>query len=78
MMRSRCQFITLWKDGKKTSNLSHKIGMEKSSIITYDKVILISIPLNEKELLLISAEPSANYFQITNKTFELLKDFKNP
>ena len=61
---------------EKTSNLSHKIGNEKSAIIAYDKVVLISIPLNEKELLLISVEPDADYFKITNKTRELLKDFK--
>ena len=60
---------------EKTSNLSHKIGNEKSSVIEYDKVVLISIPLNEKELLLISVEPNADYFKITNKTRDLIKDF---
>ena len=61
---------------EKTSNLSHRIGNEKISIIEYDKVVLISIPLNEKELLLISVEPDVDYFKIASKTRELLKDFK--
>lgn len=59
---------------EKTSNLSHKIGDEKSSIIEYDKVTLITIPFNKKELLLISTEPNADYIKIIDKTKELLKN----
>ena len=57
------------------SNLSHKIGNEQSSITKYDKVTLISIPLNEKELFLLSTEPNADYFEIIAKTSSLIKLF---
>jgi len=57
------------------SNLSHKIGSEKSSITKYDKVTLISIPLNKKELLLLSTEPNSDYFEIINKTTTLMKNY---
>jgi transcriptional regulator of heat shock response len=60
---------------EKTSNLSHKIGTEKSSVIEYDKVALITIPFNKKELLLISTEPGAEYSKIISKASEFLKEF---
>ena len=58
---------------EKTSNLSHKIGTEQSSVIEYEKVTLITIPFNKKELFLISTDPGANYSVIISKTKELLK-----
>ena len=57
------------------SNLAHKIGNEKSTITEYEKVTLISIPLNKKELLLLSTEPDADYFEIINKTNSLMKNY---
>ena len=57
------------------SNLSHKIGNEQSSITKYDEVTLISIPLSEKELFLLSTEPNADYFEIIAKTSSLMKLF---
>jgi len=57
------------------SNLSHKIGDEQSSITKYDKVTLISIPLNKKELFLLSTEPNADYFEIIKKTCSLMKNY---
>ena len=58
---------------EKTSNLSHKIGTEQSSVIEYEKVTLITIPFNKKELFLISTDPGANYSEIISKTKEYLK-----
>ena len=57
------------------SNLSYKIGNEKFSITEYDKVTLICIPLNEKELFLLSTEPDTDYFEIINKINSLMKNF---
>ena len=57
------------------SNLAYKIGNEKFSITEYEKVTLISIPLNEKELFFLSTEPKADYFKIINKTNSLLKNY---
>jgi len=54
-------------------HLSHRIGEEIYSITAYEKVKQIAIPLNEKDLLLISAETSANPIQIINHVLELIK-----
>lgn len=62
---------------EKTSNLSHKIGSEKSSVIEYDKVTLITIPFGKKELLLLSTEPGADYSTIIKKSSEYLKSFNS-
>ena len=58
---------------EKTSNLSYKIGEEKSSTIEYEKVTLITIPISKKEFLLISTEPDANYSEIINKVTEMIE-----
>jgi len=55
------------------SNLAHKLGKEQSSITKYEMVTMITIPLSGKELLLLSTEPSANYFEIINKTTSLME-----
>ena len=60
---------------EKTSNLSHKIGTEQSSVIEYEKVTLITIPFNKKELFLISADPGADYSEIVNETKKSLSEF---
>jgi len=57
------------------SNLSYKIGEEQSCITKFDNVTLISIPLNEKELFLLSTEPNADYFEIIKKTYSLMKNY---
>lgn len=46
------------------TNLAYKIGPEKSSITEYDKVTLITIPINSNELFLISTQPRADYLKI--------------
>lgn len=46
------------------TNLAYKIGHERSSITEYEKVTLISIPINANELVLISTEPRADYLKI--------------
>lgn len=56
-------------------NLEYKIGKEKTAVNEYDKVTLISIPINNEELFLVSSEPKSNYDDILTKTKLLLKDF---
>lgn len=46
------------------TNLAYKIGNEKSSITEFEKVTLITIPINSQELFLISTEPRAGYLKI--------------
>ena len=46
------------------TNLAYRIGFERSSITEYDKVTMISIPINSSDLFLISTEPRADYLKI--------------
>ena len=46
------------------TNLAYKIGHEMSSITEFNKVTMISIPMNSNELFLISTEPRADYLKI--------------
>jgi len=56
-------------------NLQYKIGNEKTSVNEYDRVTLISIPLDKNELYLVSSEPKPNYNDIIIKTKLLIEDF---
>ena len=55
-------------------NLSHRIGDAKYSITAYEKVNQITIPLDKKNLLLVSTEPSVKPLHIIDKIFELIKN----
>jgi hypothetical protein len=55
-------------------NLSHKIGKENTNISEFEKVTLISILLNDGNLLLLSSEPGANYMEIISKVKQLIPD----
>ena len=55
------------------TNLAYKIGREKSAINEFEKVTLISIPLNSNELFLISTEPRSNYVKIIDHVSSLLQ-----
>lgn len=46
------------------TNLAYKIGNETSSITEYEKVTMITIPINSSELFLISTESRADYLKI--------------
>ena len=55
-------------------NLAHKIGKEKTNITEFDKVTLISLLLNDGNLLLLSSEPGANYTEIISKVNQIIPD----
>ena len=55
-------------------NLAHKIGSEKTNITEFDKVTLISLLLNDGNLLLLSSEPGANYMEIISKVKQIIPD----
>jgi len=59
------------------SNLSHKIGKEKYSITEYEKVKQISLPFDDKNLILISAEPKSDHNKIIKTTLDLIKKTKS-
>lgn len=46
------------------TNLAYKIGSELSSITEYEKVTMISIPINSNDLFMISTEQRADYLKI--------------
>ena len=46
------------------TNLAYKIGNETAAITEYEKVTMISIPINSNELFLVSTEPRADYLAI--------------
>lgn len=52
---------------EKSKNLHHKIGLQKASIVEYDKVTLISIPLNNNDMFVASIEPLADYYSMILK-----------
>jgi hypothetical protein len=58
---------------EKAKNLHHKIGDQKASVVEYDKVTLISIPLNNSDLFVASIEPNEDYFKMILKIKPLLE-----
>ena len=59
---------------EKSKNLSHKIGNEKASAVEFDKVTLISIPLDNNNLFVSSMEPQEDYFQIISRMKPLIQN----
>jgi len=59
---------------EKSKNLSHKIGNETASAVEFDKVTLISIPLNHSNLFVASIEPKEDYFKIIMKMKPLIQN----
>ena len=59
------------------TNLAYKIGHERYSITEYEKVTMISIPINSQELFLISTEPRADYFTIIDNVHSILDSQKD-
>ncbi len=46
------------------TNLAYKIGNETASITEYEKVTMITVPINSSELFLVSTEPRADYLKV--------------
>ena len=54
------------------TNLAYKIGHERSSITEYEKVTMISVPINSNELFMVSTEPRADYLKIIDYIHSVL------
>ncbi len=63
---------SMW-EWEKSQNLSHELGFERSSVLEYDKVTLISIPIDNSNLLVASIEPNEDYFKIIMKIKPLIQ-----
>jgi len=59
------------------TNLAYRIGHERSSITEYEKVTMMSIPINSNELFLISTEPRADYLKIIDYVHSALDSQKD-
>ncbi len=57
---------------EKAKNLHHKIGNQKASIVEFDKVTLISIPLNNNDMFVASLEPGEDYFKLVQRISPLI------
>jgi hypothetical protein len=55
------------------TNLAYKLGHERSAITEYDKVSLISIPINSSDLFMVSTEPRADYLKIIDYVHSVLE-----
>lgn len=59
-----------WKTGK---TLSYRMGREKYSMAEYEKVKLISIPIEDKYLLLVSTETKVDHDKTIKEIFKLIE-----
>jgi len=59
---------------EKSKNLTHKIGNELASVVEYEKVTLLSIPLNNSDLFVASMESNDDYFKMILKIKPLLEN----
>lgn len=55
------------------TNLAYKLGSELSSITEYEKVTMISIPVNSNDLFMVSTEPRADYLKIIDFVHSSIK-----
>ncbi len=58
-------------------NLAYKIGNEKFSMTEYDKIKQISIPVNGRELLIISTDLDADHNKIIENSLKLIETNKD-
>jgi hypothetical protein len=53
-------------------NIEHKLGNTRYAMAEYDKLKRITFPIDEKHLLMLTAEVHANHTNIIDKTLTLL------
>ncbi|MBM3904337.1 MAG: hypothetical protein FJ357_04310 [Thaumarchaeota archaeon] len=69
---SKMSFHYASKALESRKNLSHRVGKEKFAIVEFEKVKLISVPVDGNNLLLVSVEPKTSHDQILDSVFTLL------
>ncbi len=65
---------SMW-EWEKSQNLSHELGFERSSVLEYDKVTLISIPIDNSNLFVGSIQPKEDYFKMISKIKPIIENF---
>lgn len=56
-------------------NLFHIIGKEKYSMSEYAKVKMISVPLQDDNLLLVSIEPKSDHFKMLDHVLTVVDNY---
>ena len=56
-------------------NLFHIIGKEKYSMTEYARVKMLSVPLQDDDLLLISIETKGDHFKIIDDMFKVVDNY---
>jgi hypothetical protein len=70
---SRMSFHYASKAWESRMNLSHRVGKERFSIVEFEKVKQISVPVDSQNILLVSVEPKVEHDKIVNGIFSLLR-----
>ena len=55
-------------------NLSHRVGKERYSMTEFEKVKMITIPLQDDNLLLISIETTADHFMMIDHMLKVVEN----
>ncbi len=63
---------SMW-EWEKSQNLSHELGFESSSVLEYDNVTLISVPIDNSNLFVASIEPKEDFFKMLMKIKPLIE-----
>lgn len=69
---SKMSFHYASKAWENRKNLSHRVGKEKFSIVEFEKVKQISVPVDAQNILLVSVEPNTDHNKIIKDIFALL------
>lgn len=69
---SKMSFHYASKAWESRKNLSHRVGKEKFSIVEFEKVKQISVPIDGQNILLVSVEPKVDHDQIVENVLSLL------
>jgi len=69
---SKMSFHYASKSWESRKNLSHRVGNERFAIVEFEKVKLISVPIDGNNILLVSVEPKIDHNHIISSVFSLL------
>ena len=64
------------RDGKPEKNIEHKLGSAKYALAEYDEIKRISFPIDEKHLLMVTAELNSDHTNTITKVLELINHSK--
>jgi hypothetical protein len=69
---SKMSFHYASKSWESRKNLSHRVGNERFAIVEFEKVKMISVPIDGNNILLVSVESKIDHNHIISSVFSLL------